>query len=382
VYTENQAELGLAGLRAAAAPAEDVAVMEALDRSVARSRELDDTIVYIQALEIRAEERWRRGLRDEAIADWTLAMVEIEGLRDLMVEAEARTSVFADWASTYRRMAGVALRGADPDDRRAVGFAWDVNERMRSRELLDVLDMAGATPRPTEPAALVAARDGVLAAIGPLREKMWDGEASQSDVDALVIRERELRRAIADANPRFASTRLPDLATVDEVQAALSEDEAMLSFQIGSATSYWDTKWWGGSHVVVLTRGGTRVVQLESEERLAPAIEMYTRSIDARGDADATAGVALYELLMRRVLDELPESITTLVLVTDGALHRAPFGALRAAVDAPTVGDRYTIVRKPCAGSVARARCMPATRPRRRRFRAARSPRITSRLTR
>jgi hypothetical protein len=170
--------------------------------------------------------------------------------------------------------------------------------------------------------------------------------AGLQELDELERREQEARRQIALA---FPDERVPPaFATLDAVQAALGEDEAVLSFQIGLWETY-ERNFGGGSYLIVVTRHGRTVHRLPDRVPLSDAVPVFAGLLEGGRGREQPGAVRLYGDLLADAVAALPPGIRRLVIIPDGALHRLPFEALRAAPDGAPLGAQYELMVAPSA---------------------------------
>ena len=309
------------------------------------------------------------GVRARAAS--TAALDVIEAIRDRQPDDEVRVRIFATWVYVYDRVAGRLLEsaGGDPeaDDLEA---AFAAMERRRARVLLEDLDRSGAS------LALAASRSGdearrdVLARISAtvlrLRGGLAESEraAAVADLDRLVAEEVALRAARAGADPTFAVWR-GSVAGLREVEAALGDGEALLSFQTANTMDS-SQRFEGGSWLLAHTSAGTRAYRLPDERDLEVAVDLMVGLTQADEPAAGAAAQRLFTDILAAAFADLPQGIDRLILIPDGPLHRLPFAALLPAPGAEPLGLRYRISRAPSATSWLRlrqARARPAEAP-------------------
>ena len=149
---------------------------------------------------------------------------------------------------------------------------------MRARALLDVLGRSRAAP------------DQKHEAVGERKE-------------ALVVPH--------DRRPQ------PEFASLADVQAGLSEHEAVLSFQVGLWQTYQGYDG-GGSWLIAVTKHRTTVHRLPDRTRLASVIPVFVGLLTANEGRSVAAAVRLYQELLADAVASLPPHITRLVIVADG----------------------------------------------------------------
>lgn len=257
-----------------------------LDESLDLAREADSPSMIAYAWRERMRVGWRLDDPERAFRESITALDAIELLRDLQAPTEGRAEIFATWASHYHWLAGRLLESSE------AGRAFEVQERMRARALIDSLRTAGAPGTPQT-----------------------------------------------------------SFSTLDQVRQALAPDEALLSFQIAP----WKDMvgdFAGGSWLTVVTRDGATVHPLRSplaeRPRLRPAVEVFSGLFTGdRDDGDAAA--ALHRALLADGLAGLGPGIQRLVVVPDDVLHLLPFAALRPDPGAAPLASRYEITLTPSA---------------------------------
>lgn len=291
---------------------------------------------------------WETRPRPEAIRDSLAAIDAIETLRGLQDDADSSAELFSTWTLDYYWFSGRLLRDLRDGD---LDLAFSITERLRARSLLDLLERSRSRPAESIPAR--QHHRSILEAIVPIQRRLMDptitdGERRKTleQLDELEHREQEAQRQIEiAANGRGASAAF---ASLDAVQSALRDDEALLSFQVG----VWDTyegEFGGGSWLIAVTRRGRSVYRIPDRAQLAPIVPVFTGLLARNDGAEATAAAHLYQDLLADALRALPPGIERLILVPDGPLHQLPFDALRATRDREPLAARYELVVVPSA---------------------------------
>lgn len=231
---------------------------------------------------------WALVDHDTAIRDALEELAAIEAWRGTQENSLTRAEAFSVWADAYSWLAGRLLVAARQDPRH-LEQAFTLLERRHARVLLEA---AG------------------------LRQTLPVGDAGFAGLAA--------------------------------VQAALAPDEALLYFQQAYRHDIFGD-FAGGSWLLVLTRGGSRVYETADPLALAPAIPLFLDTLRRDGPgSEAAAALApqaawLGRALLGPALDDLPPTIRRLVLVPDGQLELLPFAALRLADNGPWLGETYEI---------------------------------------
>lgn len=214
------------------------------------------------------------------------------------------------------------LARAAGGDAAALREAFDVDERSRSRGLLDALASEDAAARSGNP-DLLAARNTLRLKQGALLQK--EATATAADAAALdALRSEvamarvalEAAEAQRDGNSRRAALAEPH--TIDDVQAQLAgPHQAVLMYRLREQSSW---AW-------VVTRDALARVELPARDVLEPRIDAFVAALREGRDAEAD-GRWLYDTLVGSA--KLPDAVTQVLIVPDGPLQRLPFVALTA----------------------------------------------------
>lgn len=323
-----------------------------LDEAARIAHEHADLEAIVRGRIVEASLAWRLG--EEAYDASARAIDAIEALRDLQFDDGVRAGVYSRWIYFYDRMIGTLLgaSGRTPS-RRDVETAFEVAERMRARVLLERLDQAGVPLAEPAHADLLAARHRAIEdsarirveLASPFLENATRGERLET-LRALVADEASLRARLAEADPRFATLRTPEIPTLGEVEEAIPPDTAILAYTTGSGISKGGYIG-GGSWLLVHTRGRTRFHTVPPEEDLAAETALFAGLFESGDPSEAMAGSRLFERLLGRALEDLPEGISRVTIVPDGPLHRVPFAALRPAPGDPSLAERFALSSAP-----------------------------------
>ena len=324
----------------------------ALTEEALRTAEADQSWISLAHL-ARTHVEWRAGDRAALVRAAERTMESMDRLRWSQRRELARARTSAEWAFAYELLAGWQLDLAGPEPTgAAVEPAFTTMERLRGRTLLDELTRSGvgsasappelATRRAEALAALTRAQTALLGKAGDdtsredLRRQAEAAEATLAEVEDLIAR----------SDPRSAPV---PAATLAELQAALREDEALLSFQLWRPDLSLKAPYpAGASWLVVLTRDGASAVRMPDAQVIEPKLALF-RGMLVRGDsAEAAAGARLRGELFGRALDRLPTKVRSLVVVPDGPLHGFPLDAL-ALEDGSPLGVRYAVSMVPSA---------------------------------
>jgi hypothetical protein len=241
--------------------------------------------------------------RETAIRLSVKALDAIEAIRDSQSGGTIRARTFSPWAFFYTRFIGYLMeRHENPVSQDDLNLAFQVAERMRAQVFLEELDAADAAQDET---ALP-----------------WSGQPG-----------------------------------IDQVQSRLGDDEAILSFIVGADTSI-NQQYRSGSWLTVLTRNRSQVYRLPPGAEFQGAVDLTLGAIRNRDGTEQAGLNRIFRDLLEEPLQALPETITDLIVIPDGPLHRLPFNAL--------VDDRYHISHAPSVAAWlhwAEEQVEPAARP-------------------
>ncbi|RMH16396.1 MAG: CHAT domain-containing protein [Acidobacteria bacterium] len=290
-------------------------------------------------------ERWVAiGWTDAATVDWALlprqqaawrsliGLEQVEVLRALQGRPSTRAEFFSEWVDVYSALAGRLLDPAYGEPSAAdLATAFHVMERLRARVLLETLAQAqAAPPEPRADDPRVQRRQALLLDVFEHNRKLLAPDLTAERRRQLEASLDQLRREAArltTSDPAYRVLQRPSFASLAEVQRALAEDEALLSFQIAPRENILrDVA--GGSWLMVVTRDAVRSLPLPEGRLLRFNVETYLDLFPRRDGREESFSRRLYDELMGDALAALPPAIERLVIVPDGILHLLPFAAL------------------------------------------------------
>lgn len=152
----------------------------------------------------------------------------------------------------------------------------------------------------------------------------------------------EALRTAASRPTEGAARRRTEPVTAEEVAARIPERTALLEFVAGAEGA--------PTTLLVVQRGGVRARVLPSSDSLGGWVGRFA-ALMGRGEEQATLERALGALLLGPLVQLLDSSVTRLVIVPDGPLHRVPWDALRLPTGAYAV-EPYAISVAPSAAVV------------------------------
>jgi CHAT domain-containing protein len=328
------------------------------DEAVELARGKGDPGRLATGLAVRSGLHWRAGSEERGIADGLAALEVIEKVRDHQPDLQVRAGVFSRFAETYRhQIAWLALpfEGAEPS-RKRLALAFRISERLRARSLLDALDAAGASAALAPRGDAAEERRAVLGEIAAVQSELMrarpGGESRAELLDRLEGLERDeavLRDRVAREDPRFAGLRAPEIPDLSELRAALGEDQALLSYVVGTEKTHEGDQEEKLSWVLVLGRETLQALPVPDRAGLDREIRAYRSLLERRDGSEAEGAARLYRQLLEEALDALPAGVTRLLVIPDGPLHRLPFSTLRRAPGEEPLASRFEIQLLPSA---------------------------------
>ncbi|MCH9680895.1 MAG: CHAT domain-containing protein [Deltaproteobacteria bacterium] len=313
---------------------------------------------------VRMVAAWRAGERDQALEVGHRVFDDIELDRDVQVDESDRAQIMSRVSAGYYFMAG-SLLAESADDRQALETAFGTIERMRARALLDGLRRTEAEPHdpddPDEQRWRAALRD-----IADVQRAVLAPSISEDERRGLLDRlvelerhERVLRGVLGRAQRGLGRLLMPRFPGLDEVQAALRPNEAVLSYQLADHhDSVGGPE--GGSWLWSITRDAVRVHPIAERRVLDRQLGLAEGLFAARDGREDAVMSQLHRDVLAPALSELGPEIDRLVIVPDGSLWSLPFAALRAEPEAPPVVTRYSINVVPSVTSWMRWRTLDA----------------------
>ncbi|MGO9829061.1 MAG: CHAT domain-containing protein [Myxococcaceae bacterium] len=318
-----------------------------VDRALKRASDNGQVWEHAHAMLARAYVLWKSGRQKEARAAADAALHEMEQLRSKQEDIDVRIRYEDTLAFAYELVSGLTL---DPRfgeiGPTEVEYAFAVAERMRARALLeDILarDKAKRLSQRDESRL----RQRILASQEVLTDASSTLEARLAAVAELRRSEGQLHQLRASAVSLPHQEALPSLATL---QAALSPNEALVSFQVWSPDARTDAPFVDGtSWATVLMHSAIRVVRIPNADQVEAPVRFFRQVLERRDGLDRPGSAVLYDALMKQVVAALLPGVDTLVLIPDGPLHQLPFDALSMSPAGPRLAQRFTLTLVPSA---------------------------------
>jgi tetratricopeptide (TPR) repeat protein len=274
-----------------------------------------------------------RGALDDAATELRAATADIERMARSFSRAERRSVFLNDKWGPYAQLALIEREQGD------FAAAFATSERMRSRQLLEVLSLGSVTRPVTADSATVGREQRLRSRIAELTQRLeTSGPRALRGPDvadksggvtreALAQAQEEYMQVLAELNDDGggAPTALPDVSDWRAVAAHLSRDQALLEYLVTDSTTL----------VFVVKSDTIKVLDLGvGRGALVPLIDFARGTL---GHPTGPASVGAWRAPLRRLYAQLVgpveesgllDNVRRLVIVPHGELHYLPFSAL------------------------------------------------------
>ncbi|HSM15038.1 MAG TPA: CHAT domain-containing protein, partial [Thermoanaerobaculia bacterium] len=274
---------------------------------------------------------WQAGDPRAAFARARRAVAGVERLLTLQPLARDRAGLELHWLDAAYALARLLVESGEAD------LGIEILERMRNRSVL--AGLAGAAQGVTGPELAE-----VRARIAELQRRLLRDDAAGLRAE-VIGRLEQLEQQEEALLVRLGAVTLesPAPPTLVRLQAALSPETALLSFQVpvwSDAESRFDGAW-----LLCIDRVAIRVFALPDPADLRRAVDAFDGLLGRNDRAARHAASRLYGELLAPALAELAPSVRRLVLIPDGPLHRLAFAALSAGELEPPLGASFELER-------------------------------------
>lgn len=329
---------------AGAAAMGELAALDATAGLPAAAESLYRAALALTATRVAPEVTWRlhaglalvrrgRGGADDAARELRAAVADIERPNRSLRLVERRSGFLADKWDVYTQLAFTeSVRGRP-------GAAFEASERLRAREMVEILTRGRVTPADTA-AELITREQDLRRRIAELTAGPTRGSAGLNALrgpDAARVNNvtaEALSRAQAEYTdlllemreqaPRHAALLSPPIASWRDVAARLSPNDALVEYLVGDSAAA----------AFVVTRDTLVVVNLDANRRdLGRLVQFARGTLDRRSpqlDSLWRGPLrSLYQVLVAPLEDAgLLTGKSRLVIVPHGELHYVPFSAL------------------------------------------------------
>lgn len=303
-----------------------------------------------------------RGSWSEAIAELRLAIGDIERIAGTLTLAERRATFLADKWDVYAQVAFVehALANAPA--------AFMANERMRARQMLDLLARGRVAPPAVGDSSLVARVQDLRRRVSELTQRLESGNGEASELrgpDFADSAAGVTREALARAQEQYTQLLLEwrddatayapivrgNVAAWRDVAGLLAPGEALLEYLASDSTTV----------VFVVTPDTLRIVDLDVGRQALESLIDFARGTLVRPPAASqrSASREAWRAPLRRLHQHLVApleaagvlaGVRRLVIVPHAELHYLPFAALlRRGEQDEFLIERYDISYAPSA---------------------------------
>jgi CHAT domain-containing protein len=284
-----------------------------------------------------------QGRLDEAVGELQVALDEVETIGASLPIAERRYGYMEDKWRVYAELARTEL------DRERVAAAFEMSERMRARQLVDLL-ARGRTDARSPDVTLVHEEESLRRQITLLSDQLY-----ASFRTAVSLREAQPTAELADLQESLASARERYARLLVELEESRPEYAALFSGSVAAVADVQRLLPAGAAFVeylvsddwtiaFVVTSDGTTGLKLPIDGATVRQLIRFLRGTLGPGDEDD-----LWRTPLRRLYRELIapleaagllDGLRTLVFAPHAELHYLPFQALlRPAPD----GERFLI---------------------------------------
>ena len=305
-----------------------------------------------------------RGALSEAVAELHAAAADVERVGGRLPLEQRRASYLADKWDVYAQLALVERA------RGRTEAAFDASERLRARQMLDLLARGRIAWRTPGGDSLLSREQDLRLRISDLTRRLEDAATSDGLREhtvgaAAAVREAlartqaayaDLLAAVQETKPEYAHLVEGKAATLREVTGRLAPDEALLEYLVTDSTTL----------VFVVTADTAVVLDLGIGRHALASLVDFTRGAltrPARGPAgDRPSWRAPLERLYQRLIEPIETAgllrgKRALVIAPHAELHYLPFAALRKTGSAaPFLVERYVVTTVPSASVWVRLR--------------------------
>jgi CHAT domain-containing protein len=310
----------------------------------------------------------RRGALSEAAREFQTSIAQIERVSAGLTVEERRTAFLADKWDVYVELALVEQQ------RGHVQIAFEASERLRARQMLDMLARGRVevtAPGEQDP---TAREQDLRRRIDELTRHVEAAAESASDLRGPALLEgasigrealaraqdayAELLIELREANPAYAALVRGEVASVSEVMRALTEGQVLLEYLLGDSTTL----------VFVITSDTVVSLDLNVSRRALAALIDFARGTVAsprEGGARRAWRAPMLRLYQQLIAPVQQTGLLTgknrLLIAPHAELHYLPFAALLepGATGQPLV-TRYVLQYVPSAAVWLRLRSRPA----------------------
>jgi len=277
----------------------------------------------------------RLGQLDQARAHYLKAIEVMEDVRAKLVGAEETTGFYQHKVEVYKNLIALLLKlNEKHPEQELASKAFHVAESARARAFSDLLAEAGVNLERNLEADLLKRQREIQTSVSKLNAQLINErskEPAKQDREKIKVLEEDLSKADVDIadwlrelrrrNPLYADMKYPEPLKLEQAQRMLTDHSLLLAYSLGEQESF----------LFAVSRDGYRVSKLPRSSDIGESVEKLMAAIT---DGAATSleryrahAVKLYKELIQPAGDLLADK-RELIIIADGALHRAPFETL------------------------------------------------------
>jgi CHAT domain-containing protein/Tfp pilus assembly protein PilF len=323
---------------------------EPLQQALSKAREKRLPDFEIQALGGLARLATMQGNDEQAQRHLEAALTLIETSRARIVSPDFRVTFFAASQAFYEDYIDVLMKRHEERQEKEncpyLALALQAVERARARSLLELLTEAHINIREGIEPALLERERVLQQRLSAKAERLWLAGQSgrnpaqlaalRTEMDAIVLEQRELAAQIRERSPRYAALRQPQPLSLKEIQSQVLDPETLLlEYKLGERRSYLfavtstEIKSWklpARADIESLSRRILEVMEATSAAKTFNTL-VEKRSYEQRLERECQeASKALSRVLLAPVAEMMNNK--RLLIVGDGMLQYLPFSAL------------------------------------------------------
>lgn len=298
---------------------------QALTEAIELLRSLNDPFVLREALQFLGQLHQRQNQFDEALTAYHAAIQATESIRARITAPTSQAGHRIRQEAIYKAPLTIHLQRNDAKQ------AFDAAERARSQVLVDLLASQSASVHSQIPHELSLQRQGLYEAL----DNAYRQGNSQDEIETLEEALLDMERQIELVDPAYHLLTTSDSMTLAQVQQALPQDAALLTYISDADDQFWAMVVTKQEPPLIKQIPRITVTWLESHllAYLNPDGRHYGRLTPNRiGNSTRLLALGnlfrdLYAAFVEPVWEQLKDVKTTYIVPT-GPLHYVPIGAL------------------------------------------------------
>lgn len=314
------------------------------------NQKIDSVRSAVFGWEARMKAQWCINPPNQALENSLHELALIEAMRANQTQDLSQIQLFQIWSRAFFWLSGrLLLEHEAHSDQVFLDQAFGLAERVRARNLLETLDQSPSGQAKDldmlgKKLDLQAEYHWQLAGL-PLSapekaEKLAALKMLESEIEVI----REKGTAYSNIQP------LPEFANLDQLQAALGEEEVILAFQLQPSKDFYDG-FGGGSWLWSITKDKVKTYALSEFFDLLGKLELFLGLLEQPETFEHSQQMVavIYQNLLGEAFAELPETVSKLWIIPDKILYKMPFGVLRPEKSQPTLAETFQLTTIPSA---------------------------------